>query len=350
MGRNGAGIPEIILTNTTAGMAGGKITLYPAEVLNSEGGVDQRTVVETFEWGIVYNSYIVNGKGEEQWKPTFSYQGYRYLEVELSKELDDWIPDVTNFMNHLLRTDNEIVGTFRTSSEDINTIDTIITRAIESNMYSVLTDCPHMEKLGWAEVSQFMFNSISSTFDIQAWMKKFTKDMMDSQEESGESVAIAPEYQRITFLYKDPNWGGALILTPWEIYQVYGDWTILQKAYPNMKAYIEYLKSQTTDNLLIGYAQMGEWGGYDTSTPKDFVATSAYYRIVNTVAKISNILGQVEETPYYLELAAAIKTAFNHEYYDVATGIYGSGSQASYACALFSELVEEIHIPRTGPQ
>ncbi|OCT12872.1 hypothetical protein A8709_21305 [Paenibacillus pectinilyticus] len=347
MGRNGAGIPEIILTHTTPEMAGGKMTLYPAEVLTSEGGADPHSGIQYIEWGIVYNSYIVGGKGEERWKPTFAYQGYRYIEVELSPELADWVPDVTQFISHLLRTDNDIVGTFRTSSEEINTIDTIITRAIESNMYSVLTDCPHMEKLGWAEVSQFMFNSIASTFDIQAWMKKFTKDMMDSQEESGESVAIAPEYQRITFLYKDPNWGGALVLTPWQIYQVYGDSTILKNAYPNMKAYIAYLKSQTTDNLLIGYAQIGEWGAYDTSTPTDFVATCAYYRIVHTVAQIADVLGHADEATSYLDLAAAIKAAFNLAYYDAATGIYGSGSQASYACALFSELVEETHIPGT---
>jgi alpha-L-rhamnosidase len=347
MGRNGAGIPEIILTNTTPEMAGGKITLYPAEVLTSEGGADPHSGIQYIEWGIVYNSYVLSGKGKERWQPTFSYQGYRYLEVELSRELADWVPDVSHFMNHLLRTENEVVGTFRTSSEDINTIDTIITRAIESNMYSVLTDCPHMEKLGWAEVSQFMFNSISSTFDIQAWMKKFTKDMMDSQEDSGEAIAIAPEYQRITFLYKDPNWGGALILTPWQIYQVYGDWTILQQAYPNMKAYVAYLKSQTTDELLIGYAQIGEWGAYDTSTPTDFVATCAYFRIVHTVAQIAGILGQAEDAAYYLDLAADIQAAFNQAYYDVATGIYGSGSQASYACALFSELVEARYVRRS---
>ncbi|QGQ94520.1 hypothetical protein EHS13_06275 [Paenibacillus psychroresistens] len=347
MGRNGAGIPEINLTNISKSMAGGKITLFPGEILNSEGGVDQRTLVETFDWGIVYNSYIVKGAEEENWKPTFSYQGYRYLEIVLSEELADWNPEVTHFKNHLLRTNNEVIGSFKTSSEDINMINTIITRSIESNMYSILTDCPHMEKLGWTEVSQFMFNSIASSFDIQSWMKKITKDIMDSQEESGESIAIAPEYQRITFLYKDPNWGGALILTPWEIYQVYGDWTILKKAYPNMKAYIEYLKTQTTDNLLIGYAQIGEWGAYDKSTPTDFVATSAYYRIVNTVAKISDIIGKVEDTGYFKELAGAIKTAFNNEYYSADSGVYGSGSQASYACALFSEIVEEPNIQRS---
>lgn len=347
MGRNGAGIPEILLHTTLAEHAGGKMTLYPGERLNNDGSVDKGSVVESLEWGMVYDSYIFKGTGIESWKPTFCYHGYRYLEVELSKELANWVPETVNFMNHLLRTDNEVVGTFSTSSEDINTIHTIIKRAIESNMYSTLTDCPHMEKLGWAEVGQLMFNSIASTFHIQAWMKKITRDIMDSQEESGESVAIAPEYQRITWLYRDPNWGGALIFTPWEIYQNYGDQTILEKAYPNMLAYVTFLTSQSTNNLLLGYAQIGEWGAYDTSTPTDFVATCAYYRIVNTVAKMADVLCKANDAGRYRELAAVIKEAFNNEYYNAATGIYGSGSQACYACALFSEIVDEVHIQKS---
>lgn len=347
MGRNGAGIPELKLTGMTEEMRGGRITLYPAEILNHDGRVDQSTVVELFEWGELYDTYIVKGVGEESWRPSFCYHGYRYLEVELSEELVDWQASIASFYNHLLWTDNEVAGTFHSSSEDINTIHTIIRRAIESNMFSTLTDCPHMEKLGWMEVGQLLFNSIAASYDIQAWMKKITKDMVDSQEESGEAVAIAPEYQRITFLFKDPNWGGALIFTPWEMYQNYGDTSVLQMAYANMQAYVNFLNRQATDHLLIGYAQMGEWGAFDTSTPVDFVATCAYYRIVNTMRKIANILGFEEDAEQYEMLAQAIKKAFHDTYYDASTGVYGSGSQASYACALFSECVDPMNIDRS---
>jgi alpha-L-rhamnosidase len=92
---------------------------------------------------------------------------------------------------------------------------------------------------------------------------------------------------------------------------------------------------------------IGEWGAYDTSTPTDFVATCAYYRIVNTVAKIADVLGKAADAGRYRELAAVIKAAFNIECYDIATGVYGSGSQACYACALFSEIIEAGHIQKS---
>jgi hypothetical protein len=41
-----------------------------------------------------------------------------------------------------------------------NDINAMIDRSVRSNLQSVLTDCPHREKLGWLEVAHLMGPSI----------------------------------------------------------------------------------------------------------------------------------------------------------------------------------------------
>lgn len=347
MGRNGAGIPELIVSNTTSNMAGGRIEMYPAEVIFKDNTVNQFSVTGEFDFGKIFDTYTFNGEGNENWKPKFTYHGYRYLELRLSEELSDWEPKPENFKNHLLRTDNEVIGTFNTSSEDINMVNTIITRSIESNMYSTLTDCPHIEKSGWLDCVHLLFESISSTFDIQAWMNKIVGDILDEQYETGEVAAIAPEFQCINFLRRDPNWGGAIVFTPWIIYQEYGDLSIIKRAYDYMKRYVSFLKKQTEySGLLLNYAQMGEWGGYDKTTSKDFTACASYYRMIVIISKMAEILDEKEDKKYYDNLGKKVKYQFNKTFFNEETGVYDSGSQASYAIALFSDLVEEKNIPQ----
>ena len=52
------------------------------------------------------------------------------------------------------------VGSFSCSNNLFNRIHDLINAAIVSNFQSVLTDCPHREKLGWLEQSHLMAESI----------------------------------------------------------------------------------------------------------------------------------------------------------------------------------------------
>lgn len=359
MGRNGAGFPEIILNNTTKKETGIKIQMYPAEVLNdSKTAVDQSSCSQS--WTTRYHcsiqdSYTIKGTGKEVWHPRFVYHGYRYLEVVNYPG----VPVIENFNNCIVRTVNEKNGSFETSDQVMNGINTIIERSIESNMFGSFTDCPQIEKLGWLETSHLMFHSMAGSYDLRAWVTKIVQDIIDSQvdqdeakqennEEVGYIPAIVPEYQRIMGLHRDPNWGGACILTPWNYYQTYGDKTILKKAYPTMIRYIDYLKKKTKNELLTDYAQMGDWGQINESTPVDLVANCAYYNLVDTLSNIAGLIDCVEDKKRYRSLAFKIKSAFhNSSHYETTTKIYGNGSQASYGCALYSDIVLEENITQS---
>jgi len=103
-------------------------------------------------------------------------------------------PTIVSASGHFVRSSVPIVGTWKSSNDWINRIHNITLEAIASNLQSVLTDCPHRERLGWLEVSWLMFPSIAYNYDISRLWSKISLDTVDSQQSNGMVPDIAPEY------------------------------------------------------------------------------------------------------------------------------------------------------------
>lgn len=355
MGANGAGVPVLSLKHTDASMRGQWITMKPAEMIDeATGGVDQRSCTQSLSQAlgcVVQDAYRICGSGQEHFEPMFCYHGFQYLEVSgFPGEAT-----VENFAMKRLRAGNEKCGTFRTSNEAVDQICAMTDRSIESNMFFSFTDCPQIEKLGWIETSHLMFRSLAAGYDVNAWMKKILRDIRDAQldkqfgditdsEDSGFVPAIIPEFYRIRGLYWDLNWNGACVFTPWEHYQWYGDTSVLAQCYPVMTRYLRYLATRETGGLIDPqFAQMGEWGEYGEHTPVILVENCAYYRMLRIASQTAALLGKTEDAANYAHKADRVRQAFHAhpDCYCPESGVYGTGSQASYGCALFSQIVPE---------
>lgn len=372
LGKNSAGFTVLKLKDTVK-HAGKKVEMYPAEVVKPDGsGVDQASSTQSCDTLFsccVKDSYTIAGTGEEEWHPSFCYHGFQYVEVAGFPGT----PTVDNFDGCAVRVMNEKYSDFKTDHEILNKINEITDRSIESNMMSSFTDCPQIEKLGWLETTHLMFSSMAAGYDIRSWIPKIVQDMQDAQiseeilknpimeadynkypgfdfkrlhnretEDIGFMPAIVPEYHRIGRLFKDPNWGGACIMTPWYYYLEYGDAGILKSAFSMMCSYLEHLKKSASNGVLKDYAHMGEWGQLNEYTPVVLVATCAFYLQAVTVSKVSAILGENEKKEQYLKLAENIRTGFyaEKECYQQEQETYGNDSQASYGCVLFSGIIK----------
>ena len=363
-GSNGAGVPVLMLYGTDASVRGRRITMDPAEILLPDSsGVDQRSCTQSWSERydcVIRDSYRIRGTGQESYTPRFCYHGFRYLEVRgFPGEAD-----TSNFAVKRLRAGNDKRGAFSTSDERVNRICEMTERSIESNMFFTFTDCPQIEKLGWIETSHLMFRSLASGYDIRAWMKKILHDMGDAQLDKGRGDAmdteddgfvpgIIPEFYRIGGLYRDLNWNGACIFTPWEYYQWYGDLSVLEQAWPVMERYLAYLAGKEENGLIAAaYAQMGEWGEYGEHTPVILVENCAYYRMHRIMEQAARLLDKPEAALAHAQKAADLQAAFhgNPACYQADTGVYGTGSQASYGCALFSGIVPETEVSHAAAQ
>ena len=347
-GQNASGIIEV----TLKGKKGQTVKFSPGECLKDDGTVSQRGSGSPY-----YFKYTLKGEGPENWKPRFSYVGFRYVQVEGARpdSVESQLAALLKIQSLHTRNSAAQVGTFECSNELFNQIFDLINWGIKSNLQSVMTDCPTREKLGWIEQTQLMGTSVHFNFDIYKLYQKLIADMKDAQTEKGLVPSIVPEY--INFEYYDaafrdsPEWGSASIILPWLIYKWYGDADVMTQAWPMMQRYMSYLESKATDNILSH--GLGDWydvgpnePGYAQLTPVPLVATATYFYDAQLMAKVASQLDKKEESAHFEELAQKIKAAFNNEFYKSDLASYATGSQTSLAMPLSLGLVDKANEPK----
>lgn len=343
-GQNAAGIVEL----KVRGKKGQTVKLIPAELLNANKLSNQKATGSPY-----YFSYTLKGDGEETWRPRFTYYGFRYVQVEGAvpdSVSNTELPKIIHLNFLHTRNAAPATGNFSCSNELFNRIHTLILWAIKSNLQSVVTDCPHREKLSWLEQDYLMGNSIRHSYDISLLYRKLLDDMQEAQTDEGLIPDIAPEYVFFDdkgFGFRDsPEWGSAGVILPWYLYKWYGDKSALRSAYPTASKYVKYLQSRAENNILSH--GLGDW--YDNGpqrpgvaqlTPKALTATAIYYYDLVLLAKMGSMSGDPEGAKKYAALAAEVKKAFNKRFFDPVTRVYSTGSQTAMAMPLCVGLVEE---------
>lgn len=345
LGQNFAGWPELTVT----GPAGATVRMLPGELLDAHGLVTQRSA-NAFAADPADFHYTLRGAGgPESWHPRFSYYGFRYVQVETS------MPDVkvVSLSGAAIHEDATETGSFLSSDDLLNRIHTLILNAVRSNIVSILTDCPHREKLGWLEQTHLFAASLMSDYDVSALYRKTSDDMQDSQDPSGLVASIAPEVHkfldskgRSTDFRDSPEWGSAVVLSPWTAYQFYGDPEPLRAHYHSMQRYVEFLQAKTKDHLL-DYG-LGDWydigpraPGYSQLTSKRLTATATLFEDLQDMSRIATVLGKSDDAAAYAQQAAAVRGAFNASLFHADTGSYDRGSQTANAMPLALGMVPE---------
>jgi hypothetical protein len=346
LGQNFAGRPAIAVS----GPRGSSVRILPGELLDSSGRVTQASQAASPDAPVVLN-YTLAGDGVEHWAPQFTYSGFRYAEVTVSGK--DGPPDVKGFDGQSIHDAVSVDGSFTSSNNLLNRIHQLIDSAIQNNMVSVLTDCPTREKLGWLEQTHLAGSSILYNYNLPLLYRKMARDMRDSQTADGMVPAIAPEVVaflddagRNTDFRDSPEWGSAIILSPWTAYTFYGDATVLRDNYDAMVVYAHYLETRAKDNI-VSYG-LGDWydigpaaPGKSQLTGEAMTATAIYFQDLTDLARIAAILNKPAEAAEFTSRAAEVKASINAHLFHPETNNYDKGSQTANAMALALGLVPD---------
>lgn len=342
-GQNASGVFQI----KVHGKTGDTIKFTPAELLDTLGLANQKATGKPH-----YYTYILGNNKTETWSPSFTYYGFRYLQVEGATppgKPEAGLPTLLDIKMLHNRNSSPETGHFETSFSLFNQIDTLIKWAVKSNFQSVLSDCPHREKLGWLEQSYLMGEGIHFNYDIHLFYSKIVDDLITAQTKDGLIPDIAPEYVEFTEGFRDsPEWGSAAIILPWLIYKWYGDIEPMNKSWNTMVKYVNCLKTKSKGHIL-DYG-LGDWfdlgpdrPGFAQLTPVSLTATAIYYHDVALLAKMASVLKRKNDSLFFSGWAHEIKNAFNNKFFDPITAVYSTGSQTAIAMPLALGLVEETN-------
>lgn len=302
--------------------------------------------------------YTLRGDPDgEIWESRFTFHGFRYVQV---KGLTERPP--RNLLTAIvLHSDLPETLHFECSEPLLNQLHHNIQWGWKSNSLDVPTDCPQRdERLGWTGDAQVFARTACYLTDSAAFFAKWIQDMADSQLPSGAIPSVAPVVSTLDQSDGGPAWSDAFIIVPWTVWQHYGDLALLEKHYPAMCRYLEYLVSRSPGLIRFipderdlpnpqqswqvgGY---GDWLAQDGSTdkrgftPRDLLGTAFLAHDARLMSQMAATLGKQQDSRRFAQLFEDIRAAFT-ERFITPGGLLIGQQQTGYILALHFGLVPD---------
>ena len=308
------------------GPRGTTVRIRFAEMLNP----DKSIYVTNLRSARATDTYTLKGEGTEVYEPSFTFHGFRYVEVTGFPG----VPTKDAITGVVIGSNNAQTGSFTTSSTLVNKLAKNIYWGQRGNYVDVPTDCPQRdERLGWMGDAQIFVRTATYNNDIAGFMTKWTRDVDDAQSAEGGFSDVSPRVGDWTD--GAPAWGDAGVIVPWAIYQQYGDKRILEVDYKPMAKWIAYVNDVNPDHIWVNRANnnFGDWLNVQDDTPRDVIGTAYFAHSTEILAKSAKVLGKLEDAKKYSNLFDEIKKAFNEKFVSEDGTIKGD-SQTDYVLAL----------------
>ena len=357
------------------GPAGRRLLLSHGEWLDSEGDlttahldVDLPVVPEPLPLGQI-DEVVSRGDGDV-FEPRFTTHGFRYVRVE--GRPGPLVPeDVTAVVVH---SDLRRLGWFACSDERVNRLHEAVVWSLRDNMCDIPTDCPQRERAGWTGDWQVFAPTAAYLYDVLAFTRKWLGDVSLDQRADGCVPNMSPCPPAEGFdgplgaLNGSAGWGDVVVSAPWDLYQAYGDVSLLRETWGSMTAWVQFAAAAAASGLHPARAaarpkpaaherylwdtgfHWGEWmepGAVVADFPafvqadKSETATAYLYRSAATVARVAAVLGLPEDQWHrYHVIAEGALDAWRREFVR-PDGTLAVQTQASHVRALAFGLVPE---------
>ena len=346
-GQNLAGWENFEITSER----GTVITIDHGEMLNDGNGAISRgndgpegSIYESnYRTAASDTTYVTAGGIKETWHPGFSFYGFRYLEITVSK--------TTTF--HSLKADVvtsvlEDTAQMTTSNDDINKLISNVKWSMYGNYLSVPTDCPQRdERLGWLGDTQVFAETGLYLGDNKAFLRKYLADIRDGQiiDKSngnyGAYPAIAPNSDNLGS-YGAFGWADCGIILPYYLYMMSGDTAIITEMWNSMRLYMdEFLANRNYG----GNSTFGDWLSYETTgaTGNKMLGVSFYALDSLMMADMAKAIGETEAAEHYMKVYGEQKSLYQKEFAN-SDGTLKESSQAVCLYALYADMVDNTDI------
>lgn len=332
-----------------------EIGLEHSEVLDKEGNYLQNIMGQNKN----QKDRIICKKGQQvSYEPRFTFHGFRYVRITGLEEVC-----AEDFTIVVIGTNLKKTGTFCCSNPDLNQLQENIFRSQQGNMLSIPTDCPQRERAGWTGDMQVYAATATFHMDVLSFLKRWLKEMQLEQLEDGQIPNVVPTMDSNKYIDGEgkkhicsAGWGDACVIVPYQLYQAYGDSSVLKDNFEMMQKWMSFIATEADENGLWNKEfHFGDWlipsimAEYHDPMQtairtKEEVASAMYAYTTDMMINICNILGKTKEAEHYVNLNAKICKSFSDTYIS-ENGEMRQPLQGLYVLALQMNLVEESKKP-----
>lgn len=353
MGENFAGVVKLRVQAN----AGDTITLRYSELLTPDGSLDRQQnaghmLYEPGEPRFATDRYICTGSGVETYIPRFTYHGFQYVEVEADAPLSLTTQSIEG---QVYSTNFATKGHFNSTDTLLNKLYKAALQSYRSNYLSIPTDCPQREKMGWLADAHLAAELGLWNYDAAAAYRKYLDDIGDVQLPDGSLPGIAPT-NRVGYRWIDPAdpdfgpaWGSAYPLIAWYVYLYTGDSITLQRHYPAIRRYVNYLAARARNTGYLYTTGLGDFLSVQ-ATPKAFTSSVYFYQDLVLLSKMAGIVHDQPAVQQYRRLADTVKAAFLQQHFDATTGKCTETTLTALSMALVHELYPAGHGSQVAEQ
>ena len=330
-GQNTTGYPVIELLAEK----GEAVEIYFAEELTEDGQIDrahahgQRLLITS------------DGKGRTV-QPDFIWYAFRAMEIK---------GNARPISVKVVHADVKINSTFDSDNETLNWIYKTFLHTMLCNMHTGHpSDCPHLERRGYTGDGQLTANAVLTTMDARAFYEKWLGDIGDCQDTLSGHIQYTAPYLRSGG--GPGGWGCAIVEVPYQLYRHYGDKKVLEKYYPQMHRYIDYLEAHSEFGLVTsdkaGEWCLGDWCGpnilypecditshnQQVILPAPYVNTYFMLKSLLQMKEIAALIGKEADVPMLEKKIDERKRAIQAAYYNAFDNNFVMSVQGANAFAV----------------
>ncbi|MCR4811415.1 MAG: glycoside hydrolase family 78 protein [Bacteroidales bacterium] len=297
------------------------------------------------------DTYIARGERRESFLNHYMLHSFRYVRVSGKNT-----GDITNHIDKAQAIQISGVpiwesSTFECSDERLNAVHDMIRHTLSCLTFSgYMVDCPHLERMGYGGDGNSSTMTLQTMYDVEDTYRNWLTAWSDAMDSTGSLPYVAPRYPT----GGGPYWSGFIIKAPWRSYVNYGDQTLIDRHYGEMKRWLEYVERYSTEGLLSPWPDEGRmWFLGDWLAPKGvdvggesalFVSNCFVSECLSDMVKMARLQGLEAEALEYEKRRKHLVEAIHKAYYHKASKSYANGTVLDMTYALLAEIAptEEI--------
>ena len=289
---------------------------------------------ERFDRGICgWDEYVSSGNPEgDLFADRFNHHIFRYVQLDGLAEA----PKLEDIRAHRMRTDYPWGGSFESSDVELNALYGLVDWSMENLAFDgYMVDCASIERLGYGGDGNASTLSLQAVADVAPLYLNWLQAWEDAQRSDGGLPHTAPNPYKAG---GGPYWCTFPIQASWRTWMRYGDKRPMERFYPVMKRFMDYVDTYTVDGLLKEWPTpdyrwwyLGDWAApaemVDVRDPAsvDLVNNCAIVQSLADLVQMARILGEEADAKAYEEQCESLRKRIHEVFWH--DGIYASGSQ-----------------------
>ncbi|MBQ1216921.1 MAG: family 78 glycoside hydrolase catalytic domain [Clostridia bacterium] len=278
--------------------------------------------------------YVCRGEGVEEYQPTFTYHGFRYVKVTGITPAQA-TPDLLTYL--VYHTDLHPRGDFLCSDPIASQLQVMTRRSILSNFHHYPTDCPQREKNGWTADAALTSEAALMNFDPERNYREWMRNICKAQKENGSLPGIVPTGGWGFDWGNGPAWDSVLIYLPYYSYRYRGETAVIRESAPSISAYLRYLRTRVDEKGLLSIG-LGDWcpvGGGKPKAPLILTDSIMALDLCTKSAELFHAIGNEAEETFARAEAKAYRASIRANLVEFLSLRAAGNCQSSQAMCLY---------------